>query len=342
MLNYEILEKLTRTIGVSGEEDDVRSVILSEIEPYADEIHISPLGNILAFKKGEKRPEKKLMLCAHMDEVGFVITNITENGLLKFTTVGNIRPEVLSGRDVLVGGKTPGVICAKPVHLLKGDEFEKPVPVNELAIDIGADTREQAETLVQIGDNACFVPFFEHVHGTVKAKALDDRVGCFALITLMQRPLEYDTYFVFSTQEEIGLRGAGTAAYILEPDAALVLEGTTAGDIPGVSPTDAACKMGGGAVISLTDMRTVYPKDYFRRAMALGKENNISVQPKTVRAGGTDAGTIHVSRGGVKTLTISHPCRYIHSAIAMTTEKDIEAVIDLMTLMMAEISGGKL
>jgi len=131
MLNYEILEKLTRTIGVSGEEDDVRSVILSEIEPYADEIHISPLGNILAFKKGEKRPEKKLMLCAHMDEVGFVITNITENGLLKFTTVGNIRPEVLSGRDVLVGGKTPGVICAKPVHLLKGDEFEKPVPVNE-------------------------------------------------------------------------------------------------------------------------------------------------------------------------------------------------------------------
>lgn len=342
MLNYEILEKLTRTIGVSGEEDDVRSVILSEIEPYADEIHISPLGNILAFKKGEKRPEKKLMLCAHMDEVGFVITNITENGLLKFTTVGNIRPEVLSGRDVLVGGKTPGVICAKPVHLLKGDEFEKPVPVNELAIDIGADTREQAETLVQIGDNACFVPFFEHVHGTVKAKALDDRVGCFALITLMQRPLEYDTYFVFSTQEEIGLRGAGTAAYILEPDAALVLEGTTAGDIPGVSPTDAACKMGGGAVISLTDMRTVYPKDYFRRAMALGKENNIPVQPKTVRAGGTDAGTIHVSRGGVKTLTISHPCRYIHSAIAMTTEKDIEAVIDLMVLMMAEISGGKL
>ena len=105
MLNYEILEKLTRTIGVSGEEDDVRSVILSEIEPYADEIHISPLGNILAFKKGEKRPEKKLMLCAHMDEVGFIITNITENGLLKFTTVGNIRPEVLSGRDVLVGGK---------------------------------------------------------------------------------------------------------------------------------------------------------------------------------------------------------------------------------------------
>ena len=209
MLNYEILKKLTRTIGVSGEEDDVRSVILSEIEPYADEIHISPLGNILAFKKGEKRPEKKLMLCAHMDEVGFVITNIMENGLLKFTTVGNIRPEVLSGRDVLVDGKTPGVICAKPVHLLKGDEFEKPVPVNELAIDIGADTREQAETLVQIGDNACFVPFFEHVHGTVKAKALDDRVGCFALITLMQRPLEYDTYFVFSTQEEIGLYMAG-------------------------------------------------------------------------------------------------------------------------------------
>ena len=156
-----ILEKLTRTIGVSGEEDDVRSVILSEIEPYADEIHISPLGNILAFKKGEKRPEKKLMLCAHMDEVGFVITNITENGLLKFTTVGNIRRRCSPRRDVLVGGKTPGVICAKPVHLLKGDEFEKPVPVNELAIDW--------RRCKPRPDNACFVPFFEHVHGTVKA-----------------------------------------------------------------------------------------------------------------------------------------------------------------------------
>ena len=276
-----------------------------------------------------------------MDEVGFVITNITENGLLKFTTVGNIRPEVLSGRDVLVGGKTPGVICAKPVHLLKGDEFEKPVPVNELAIDIGADTREQAETLVQIGDNACFVPFFEHVHGTVKAKALDDRVGCFALITLMQRPLEYDTYFVFSTQEEIGLRGAGTAAYILEPDAALVLEGTTAGDIPGVSPTDAACKMGAAQSFPLRICVPFTRRIISAARLALGKET-YPVQPKTVRAGGTDAGTIHVSRGGVKTLTISHPCRYIHSAIAMTTEKDIEAVIDLMVLMMAEISGGKL
>ena len=117
MLNYEILEKLTRTIGVSGEEDDVRSVILSEIEPYADEIHISPLGNILAFKKGEKRPEKKLMLCAHMDEVGFVITNITENGLLKFTTVGNIRPEVLSGRDVLVSSAQSRCICSRAMNL---------------------------------------------------------------------------------------------------------------------------------------------------------------------------------------------------------------------------------
>jgi putative aminopeptidase FrvX len=165
------------------------------------------------------------------------------------------------------------------------------------------------------------------VHGTVRAKSLDDRVGCFALITLMQRAARIRHVFrLFRAGGDRDARRGDGGVYVVEPDAALVLEGTTAGDIPGVSPTDAACKMGGGPVISLTDMRTVYPKDYFRRAMALGKENNIPVQPKTVRAGGTDAGTIHVSRGGVKTLTISHPCRYIHSAIAMTTEKDIEAV----------------
>lgn len=195
--------------------------------------------------------------------------------------------------------------------MLKGDEFEKPVPVNELAIDIGADTREQAETLVQIGDNACFVPFFEHVHGTVKAKALDDRVGCFALITLMQRPLEYDTYFVFSTQEEIGLRGAGTAAYILEPDAALVLEGTTAGDIPGVSRRTQRAKW---AAAQSFPLRICAP--FTRRIISAARWRSVKktifqgAAEDQVRAGGTDAGTIHVSRGGVKTLTISHPCRY--------------------------------
>ena len=341
MKDLAILEKLCTAIGVSGEEDAVRAVILQEIEPLADSVEITPLGNIIAFKKGKNRAAKKLMLCAHMDEVGFVITNITEEGFLKFKTVGGVRPEVLSGRAVLVNGKTPGVICAKPVHLMKGDEFEKPVPVEELSIDIGASSREEAETAVQIGDNASFVPFFESSRGTVKAKSLDDRAGCFVLIELMKTELEYDTYFVFSVQEEIGLRGGGTAAYIVEPDAAIVLEGTTAGDIAGVEPVDAVCKLGGGAAVSFIDRRTIFTKAFFKRALELGRENNIPCQPKTASAGGNDAGSIHVTKSGVKTVTLAVPCRYIHGPVAIASEADIENTVKLTALLMAEIAGGR-
>ncbi|MFR2508054.1 MAG: M42 family metallopeptidase, partial [Acutalibacteraceae bacterium] len=229
MKNIELLEKLCMAVGISGEEDAVRALILEEIEPLADSVEITPLGNIIAFKKGEKRPVKKLMLCAHMDEVGLVVTNITAEGFLKFDTVGGVRPAVLSGRAVCVNGTVPGVICAKPIHLLKAEERTRPVPVDQLSIDIGASSREEAEAAVQIGDNVSFLPFFEASRGTVKAKALDDRAGCFVLIELMRTALEFDTYFVFSVQEEIGMRGAGTAACVVEPDAAIVLEGTTAG-----------------------------------------------------------------------------------------------------------------
>lgn len=342
MKNMELLEKLCRATGVSGEEDAVRELILETVKPYADSVEVSPLGNVIVFKKGKNRPVKKVMLCAHMDEVGFVITNITGEGFLKFNTVGSVRPEVLSGRSVLVNGSIPGVICAKPVHLMGGDEREKAVPVRSLAIDIGAKTREEAEELVQIGDNACFEPYFEAVRGTVKAKALDDRAGCFVLLRLLMEELEYDTYFVFSVQEEIGMRGAGTAAFIVKPDAAIVLEGTTAGDVAGVAPLDTVCKMGSGVAVSFMDRSTIYKKSYFQRALALGKTYGIPCQPKTASAGSNDAGAIHTTGSGAQTLTLSVPCRYIHSPVAMTAESDIEAAVSLTGLVMAELSAGSL
>ena len=342
MKNIELLEKLCLAIGVSGEEDAVRNIILEEAKPYAESIEVTPLGNVIVLRKGRNRAEKKLMLCAHMDEVGFVINNITSEGFLKFSTIGGVRPEVLSGRSVLVNGKIPGVICAKPVHLMDGGEKEKAVPVDQLAIDIGASSREEAETVVMISDNACFVPFFEAVHGTVKGKALDDRAGCFVLLELMKEEPEYDTYFAFSVQEEIGMRGAGTAAYIIEPDAAIVLEGTTAGDIAGVSPIDAVCKMGSGTAVSFMDRTTLYDRAFFKRALALGKEKAIPCQPKTASAGSNDAGVIHTAKGGARTLTLSVPCRYIHGPAAMTAESDIESAIRLTGALMEEIAGGKL
>ncbi len=340
MENMKLLEKLCTAIGVSGEEDEVRALILKEITPLADRIEVTPLGNIVAFKQGQKRPVKKLMLCAHMDEVGFVVTNITEDGFLKFQTIGGIRPEILSGRPVLVNGAVPGVICAKPVHLMDENERVKSVPVDALAIDIGASTRAEAEAVVQIGDNASFLPFFEVSHGTVKAKALDDRTGCFVLIELMRTALEFDTYFVFSVQEEIGLRGAGTAAYIVEPDAAIVLEGTTAGDVAGVEPIDAVCHLGGGPAVAFIDKRTIFSRAFFRRALEIGRENGMACQPKTASAGSNDAGVIHVTKAGAQTITLAVPCRYIHGPVAMACVSDIENTIRLTAQLMAEIAGG--
>ncbi len=342
MKNMELLEKLCLATAVSGEEDAVRDIILEEIKPYAERVEVTPLGNVIAWRKGRNRAEKKLMLCAHMDEVGFVINNITGEGFLKFSTVGSVRPEVLTGRSVLVNGKIPGVICAKPVHLMDGGEREKAVPVEQLAIDIGASTKEEAEQVVTIGDNACFVPFFEAAGGTVKGKALDDRAGCFVLLELMKEEPEYDTCFVFSVQEEIGMRGAGTAAYIVEPDAAIILEGTTAGDIAGVSPLESVCKMGGGTAVSFMDRSTIYDRAFFKRALAIGKEKEIPCQPKTASAGMNDAGVIHTAKGGARTLTLSVPCRYIHGPAAMTAERDLEATVRLTGALMEEIAGGKL
>lgn len=342
MKNIELLKKLCLATGVSGEEDAVRDIILEEIKPYADTVEVTPLGNVIALRKGKNGAVKKVMLCAHMDEVGFVINNITGEGFLKFSTVGGINAEVLSGRSVLVNGVIPGVICAKPVHLMGGDEREKAVPIDQLAIDIGASCREEAEKYVQIGDNACFVPFFEASHGTVKAKALDDRSGCFVLLELIKEEPEYDTYFVFSVQEEIGMRGAGTAAYIVEPDAAIVIEGTTAGDIAGAAPLDTVCRMNKGAVVSFMDRTTIYDRAFFKRALEIGRENDIPCQPKTASAGSNDAGVIHTSKNGVRTLTLSVPCRYIHGPVAMTAESDIEATVRLTAKLAAEIAGGKL
>lgn len=342
MKNEALLERLCLCIGVSGEEDAVRALILEEINNLADSVEITPLGNIIAEKRGKNRAAQRLMLCAHMDEVGLVVTNITEDGFLKISAVGGVLPDVLSGRAVLVNGKTPGVICAKPVHLMKGDEFEKPVPIDTLSVDIGADSCEAAAEFVRIGDNISFAPFFESADGTVKAKALDDRVGCFILLELMREVPAFDMTFVFSVQEEIGMRGAGTAAYSVKPDAAIVLEGTTAGDIAGVEPVDAVCKIGGGAAVAFIDKRTVFTRSFYQRALQIGREQGIPCQPKTASAGGNDAGSIHVSRGGVKTVTLAVPCRYIHGPVGLLRTEDIESTLRLTRALAAEIAGGSL
>lgn len=324
------LKTLCLINGTSGREEKVRDYIISRISQKA-EITVDSVGNVIAFVRGRKRAKNKVMISAHMDEVGFIINGITDDGFLKFTSVGGVDEKVIYARDLTVGEKEiPGVVCVRPIHLLTDEEKEKCPKIKDMTIDIGAKDKEEAEKYVSVGDSAYFISdYTEFGDGFVKAKAIDDRFGCAAMIKMIEDGVKYDTYFTFVTQEEVGLRGAQTAAYTVAPDYAIVLESTTASDINDADEINSVCRLGAGAVVSFMDRATLYDRDLFRLSKKIADENNISWQTKTMVAGGNDAGAIHKSRGGVKTLAVSIPCRYIHSASSVAKKEDMKSVYDL-------------
>ena len=341
MADLALLERLCCARGISGCEEEIREIILEEIRPYADCVEVTPLGNLLAFKKGANRAKTKLMLNAHMDEVGMTVTYIEDNGLLRFATVGGIDRRVLCGKPVTVGKGIPGVIGAKPIHLLTSEEREKSVPVKHLYIDIGALSRQEAEEAVSPGDPVTFDSLFDTAHGMIKSRALDDRAGCAILIDLLKKPLPYDMLFAFVVQEETGLNGSKTAAYIADPDAASVVESTTAADVAGVPEDKQVCHVGSGPVLSFMDRRTIYDRAYYQMAFDAAKETGVSCQAKQAVAGGNDAGAIHVSRGGVRTVAVSLPCRYLHSAVSLISQKDFHEAETLIERLAEKIAGGE-
>lgn len=338
MIDTELLEKLCTAGGISGDEGEVRDIILKEITPYADEIKIDRLGNIIVFKKGRKQPKNKLMISAHMDEVGFIVTDISADGSLKFECVGGINDSAVFAKQVFVGeNRLPGVVSCKPVHLLKADEKGKNPPVSSLSIDIGASSREEANKYVSPGDSVIFDSIYENKDGRIISKAIDDRFGCLVLIEMLRSELEYDMHFTFCVQEEVGLRGAAAAAYTVAPDSAIVIEATTAADLPGCDNERKVCEVGGGAVVSFMDRSTIYDKEYYKMAMDIAKENNIPAQTKTMIAGGNDSGAIHRSRGGVRTIAVSVPCRYLHANASLIKTEDAQAVYDLVSILSKRI-----
>ncbi len=324
----ETLKELCLLNGISGDEKNVRDYIISRIEGKC-EYKIDPMGNLLAFKKGKSTPKNKVMISAHMDEVGFIVTYICDNGCLKFTNVGGVDPKVAVGRAVKVGD-TVGVIGNKALHLTQGDE-EKTVPkFDKLYIDIGAKNIEEAEKHVSLGEPVYFVSdFVSFGQDKIKAKAIDDRFGCAIMLKLIESELEFDCNFAFLVQEEVGCRGAAAAVFSIRPDYAIVLESTTASDISGVSEENAVCVQGKGAVVSFMDRSTIYNRDLFKGAFALAKKKGIPVQTKTTVAGGNDAGAIHKACEGVYTTAVSLPCRYIHSGTSVGDTKDMTACFDL-------------
>lgn len=336
----DTLKKLCALDGPSGKEDKVREFILSKISGHCD-AKVDVNGNIIAFKKGKKSAERKVMLDAHMDEVGIIITDITDNGFLHFETVGGIETEVLICSKVKINDCI-GVIGLKPVHQ-STDEERKSLPGrNSLYIDIGATDKKDAEKYVNPGDIGTFVSQFEDLAGgIVKAKALDDRVGCAVLISLLKEESDYDFYATFTVGEELGLRGATTATYTVEPDYAIVLEATTAADINGTPENKKVCEVGKGAVVSFMDHSTLYNRKLFDLTLSTAKEKGILAQTKNAVAGGNNAGAVHLSRGGVKTITLSLPCRYIHSPSSVASVLDMEEILKLARILCSRLASGQ-
>lgn len=343
MIDYKLLKKLCTCNGISGDENSIRNIILEEIKGYADEIKIDNLGNILVNKKGRNRAKNKLMLSAHMDEVGFMITDITADGYIKCDEVGGIDRRVLIGKSVTVGkNQINGVIGIKPVHLCRGDESESIPTITDMYIDIGADSKEDALKYVSYGDSINFVSDFSENDFTITSKAIDDRFGCFVLIDMIKSDLEYDMSFVFAVQEEVGLRGAKVATYSIDPEFALVIETTTAADIPEVESNKQVCKLGDGAVISVMDRRTIYDKELVSLAFECAEKIGAKAQYKRAVAGGNDSGVIHQSRGGVRTLAISLACRYLHAPNCVANKNDFESIVKLTYEIAEQIAGGKI
>lgn len=335
----ELMKELCALPGPSGCEDAVRAFVLKRVKPFADEIRTDAIGNVMVFRKGRKALDRPVAVCAHMDEVGVIIKKITEDGMLKFGFVGGVDPRVVIGRPVRFGD-VPGVIGIKAVHLTTAAERRTMPKTKNLYIDIGATSRAAAEKLVSLGDYGVFdSAVVEFGDGLIKAKAIDDRVGCAALLRLLEDEPPVDTWFCFTVQEETGLRGAASMAFALDPGFAMVLEGTTAADLAEVKGADAVCRVRGGVVLPFMDGATIYDAALFELLRDACTKRGIPWQTKTRVAGGTDAGRIHRSRAGVRVCAAAAPVRYIHSPSSVAARADCEAVLAAARAFLEELGG---
>lgn len=320
-INNALLEKLLMTFGPSGNEERIREVIKEEIKDYVDEIKVDALGNLIAIKKGNG---KKIMIASHMDEIGVMITNIDEKGFLRFTNIGGVSPFTSLYQRVMFANGTIGV-----VGMEKLDEI-KDLKLNKMYIDIGVSSKEEAMKRVNVGDVACFYTPFVQKDDALVSKAMDDRIGCFvsieALKALKNSPNE--VYFVFTVQEEVGLRGAKTAAYGINADFGIAIDVTATGDTPKASTMDVS--LGIGAAIKVKDMSIIAHPGVKNLMTQVAKENNIPHQYEVLDMGGTDSGAIHLTRSGIPSGVISIPCRYVHSPSEMVSASDVENAIKLL------------
>ncbi len=325
-----MLQKLSNAFGPSGCEDEVRDIIKKEMKKYCDEIYEDSIGNLICHKKGKLINNKSIMLTAHMDEVGFIVSYVTDDGYFKFQTVGGIDPNVLISKKIVIGeNRVYGVIGTKPIHQSKDGNTK--LKISDLYIDIGAKSKEDAIKSVNIGDYACFESkYIEFGDGFVKAKALDDRVGCYAMINVAKRNSKADIYYVFAVQEEVGHRGAIIASKKIKPEFAIVLEGTTCSDVPGTDEFGFSTHIGEGVALSMRDGGCYSDIDLTKEIMDFANENSIKCQYKQTTLGGNDASAVQLANNGVKVAALSVPCRYIHSQSNVAKLSDIKEMEELL------------
>jgi putative aminopeptidase FrvX len=331
----DLIAQLSQAAGVSGDEAAVRQIVLGQIRRSGVETRTDALGNLFVHCRPRGKSRLRLLLTAHMDEVGLMIMRAGSEGLWKFEPVGGVDARTLPGKGVWIGReRIPGVIGVKPVHLTEKDECEQPLKVESLAIDIGAKDREGAVARLQPGDRAVFATPFRSERGVLQGKALDNRLGVAALVELLRAPPPaLDLWAVFTVQEEVGLRGAAVAAHAVDPHIAIVLDATSANDMPVWDGSENAVyntRLGGGPAIYIADRRTMSDPRLVRLLAEAGARHGIPFQYRQPAGGGTDAGAIHTARRGIPSVSVSVPCRGLHTPASTARMHDWEALVTLV------------
>ncbi len=327
----ETILRLCSLFGPSGYEDEVRAFLRAQAEPYADKLLQDNNGSLLVLKKGRTETRQTVLLSAHMDEVGVIIRDVNERGFLKFAFIGDIDRRAAIGKQVWLGPeRVPGVIGMKPIHLTTKDERSAVPKTKELYIDVGARTRQEAETLARPGTWGCFAsqpePFGA---GKLRAKALDSRIGCAVLLELLKQELPVDTWFAFTVQQKVGCRGAYPAAFRLKPDAALALAAAPALDFPPHEGGARVCALGKGPVIPVMDKGTIYDPKLTKLLQTCAKDRDLPWQPMTALTSRTDASAIQRSLGGCMSAALLVPVRYLDSPSGVADPGDIRAMLEI-------------
>ncbi|MFC2076985.1 M42 family metallopeptidase [candidate division KSB1 bacterium] len=337
--DYGLLKRLCETPGPAGYEERVRELIMSEMAPLVDDIKIDALGNVIGYKRGKGKP--RVLVCAHMDEIGFIVSHIDKDGFIKFLPLGGFDNRTLPAQRVMILGKkdVPGVIGSKAVHIMTAEERNKVPEIKDLFIDTGL-SGEEVKRLVAVGDRVVMDRQFADLGPSLTGKCFDDRVGVFVMLEAMKKvgKTEADIIPIATVQEEVGLRGAVVSAYSTEPDLGVVIDITIANDTPGAEEYERITRLGRGAAIKVMDsssISSVRLVNYFKQ---LAEQENIPYQVEILPRGGTDAGAVQRSRGGVEVITLSIPTRYAHTTVETCNKADVEATIDLLTAFLKDVA----